>query len=96
MASRNLMNEMKKTNLANQLSIWLVEWYRTFAFQNAMSNFTAENSSSEDNPCLFRMPLRVFFAFSFGEGHLTFNRVSSTLPETNIALENQWLEDVGR
>ena len=68
MVSRNLMNEMKKTNLANQLSIWLVEWYPTFAFQNAMSNFTAENSSSEDNPCLFRMPLRVFSLSVLGRG----------------------------
>ena len=59
---------MKKVNLASQLSIWLVEWSPTCALQNAMSNFTAENSSSEDNPCLFRMPLRVFFAFSFGRG----------------------------
>ena len=33
------MNELKKVNLAGQLSISLAEWYPTFALQNAMSAF---------------------------------------------------------
>ena len=49
----------------NPVRAWVIQ---SFAFQNAMSNFTAENSSSEDNPCLFRMPLRFFSLSVLGRG----------------------------